>query len=144
VKNSEDGWSLVVEYTKRKLPDGTTTMVAAAGQRKERGRKADPGTDLFIKATLERTAMSILEDCDPPEMTRVELAKAVRLELDPDLEQNEPEMFDLDVRNLARQLGRLSDGELFRFAAKRGTGRKQEILSFAKPDRGRRVGRPKL
>ena len=93
---------------------------------------------------MERTALEILEDCDPPEMTRTKLAKAVSRKLEPDLEENETEKFQQQVRTLARQFGRLKDGELFECAAERNTTINREILSFVKPTRGRRVGGPKL
>jgi hypothetical protein len=143
VKNSEDGWSLAVKYTTHQLPDGTTTIVAVAGRRKERGEKIDSSTDLFKKSTEERAAMQILEDSDPPNMDRKDLARAVCQQLHPGLEKNEPESFRQGVQNLSRKFGRLKHGELFEYAAERGSGRNQEILSFAKPGRGRRVGRPK-
>ncbi len=143
VKSSEDGWSIAVEYTTHELPDGTTTMVAVAGQRKERGETKSASKDLIMKATMERTAMDILEDCDPPKMSRTKLASAVCQKLGPELKEEESEKFDQQVRNLARHLGRLKRGELFECAAEWGIGRNQEILSFAKPGRGRRAGRPR-
>ena len=142
VKSSEDGWSIAVEYTTHQLPDGNTTKVAAAGKRKERGETNSTSKDLIMKAMTERKAIEILEDCDPPKMSRTELAHAVCQQLDPDLEQKEPKMFSQNVRNLARQFGRLSHGELFQYAAEWGSGKNQEILNFAAPGRGCRAGRP--
>ena len=61
----------------------------------------------------------------------VELAQRMDL----DFENNEPEKFNQIAANLARQFGRLKDGELFRYAADRGNGKNREILNFAKPGR---------
>ena len=144
VKSSEDGWSIAVEYTMRKLPDGTTTMVAAAGKRRERAEKCGAGNDGAVNALAERAAIEILEDCDPPKMSRIKLASAVCQKLGPELKEEESEKFDQQVRALARHFGRLKHGELFECAAEWGIGRNQEILSFAKPGRGRRAGRSKL
>lgn len=144
VKSSEDGWSIAVEYATHELPDGTTTMVAVAGQRKEQGKTNKTSKDLFEKAAAERIAIEILKDCNPSKMSRMELAHAVYKQSDPNLEQREPEKFDQKVRNLARQFGRLRHGELFRYAAEWGSGKNQEILNFAMPERDSRAGRPKL
>ena len=135
VKSSEDGWSIAVEYATRELPDGTTTLVAVAGQRKEPGEKSKAKRNLMMRATAERIAMEILDDRAPLKMSRTELAQAVCRQLDPDLEQKEPEMFSQNARNLARQFGRLKRGELFRYAVECGSSKNPEILSFAKPDR---------
>ena len=135
VKSSEDGWSIAVEYMTHELPDGTTTMVAVGGQRKERSETNKANKELFIKAEKERIAMEILEDCVPPMMPRKELAIAVQRELVPDLEKSDPKTFDQKVQSLTRQLGRLKHGELFQYAAESGKGKNQEILSFSKPGR---------
>jgi hypothetical protein len=139
VKSSEDGWSITVEYVTHKFPDGTTTMVAVTGERKEQGKTTGATKELFMKAEAERTAIEILDNCDPPLMTRTDLALAVCQQLDPDLEQKEPEQFAQNVRNLTRQFGRLKHGELFQYAAKWGSGRTREIHSFSKPGQGSRV-----
>ena len=142
VKSSEDGWSIAVEYATHELPDGmATTMVAVAGQRKERGEKRSTRKDLIVKATMERTAMGILEDRNPPKMSRKKLARAVCQKLGPELKEEESEIFDQQVRALARHFGRLKHGELFECAAEWGIGRNQEITFFAKPGRGRHVKR---
>ena len=138
VKSSEDGWSIAVEYTTLKLPDGNTTKVAAAGIRKERGEKSSASKDLIMKEIAERTAMEILKDCDPPKMSRRKLAIAVWRKLDPDLEEKDSNTFDRNVQNLTRQFGRLKHGDLFKCAAEGGRGKKPEILSFTAPGRGRR------
>jgi hypothetical protein len=139
VKSSEDGWSIAVEYMTHELPDGTTTMVAVAGQRKERSETNKANKELFIKAEKERIAMEILEDCDPPMTPRKELAISVQRELVPDLEKSDPKTFDQKVQSLTRQFGRLRNGDLFECAVEWGSGRTHEILSFAKPGRLRRA-----
>ena len=139
VKSSEDGWSITVEYVTHELADGTTTMVAVTGERKEQGKTTGATKELFMKAEAERTAIEILDNCDLPLMTRTDLALAVCQQLDPDLEQKEPEQFAQNVRNLTRQFGRLTHGELFQYAAKWGSGRTREIHSFSKPGQGSRV-----
>lgn len=143
VKSSEDGWSIAVEYTTHELPNGDTTKVAAVGKRRERGKTSSASKGLFVNAIAERTAIEILEDCDRPEMSRTNLASAVCRKLGPELKEKEPEKFDQQVRNLARHFGRLKHGELLGCAAERGSGRNQEILTFAAPGRERRAGRPK-
>ena len=122
-----------------RLEIGHERPVAVAGQRKERSETNKANKELFIKAEAERTAMEILDDCDPPLMTRTDLTLAVCQQLDPDLEQKEPEQFAQNVRNLTRQFGRLTHGELFQYAAKWGSGRTREIHSFSKPGQGSRV-----
>ena len=72
---------------------------------------------------------------------RAKLAKAVGRKLDPDLEEKDPNTFVRNAKSLARHFGRLKSGELTRYAAEWGSGKNQEILGFAKPDRGRRAGR---
>jgi hypothetical protein len=140
VKSSEDGWSIAVEYTTHELPDGTTTLVAVTGQRKEQDSTNNASKETIMKAAAERIAVEILDDCDQPSMPRKELAHAVCQRLNPNLEESDPELFGHKVRNQARQFGRLTHGELFQYAAEWGKGKNQEILSFAKPGQGRRIG----
>ena len=71
-------------------------------------------------------------------MPRRKLANAVCQQFDPELAESDPNTFDQKVRNLTRKFGRLKHGELFQCAAEWGSGKNQEILSFAKPGRGRR------
>ena len=67
-------------------------------------------------------------------MRRKDLAREVCRRLSRDPEQEDPEMFSQRVNTVAREFGRLKRGVLFQCAADRGTGKKQEILSFANPD----------
>jgi hypothetical protein len=133
VKSGEDGWSIAVEYSCHELPDGSTTMVALRGKRNEPSENDGSKKGLFQRATEDRTAVEILEVCNPPKMSRGNLAAAVLQKLEPVLEDDEPEKFKQHVLKLARRFGRLRDGELFRCAAEWGSGKNQEILSFAMP-----------
>ena len=110
--------------------------MAAAGKRKEREETGSASKDLVMDAIAERAAIEILEDSNSPKMSRTELANSVWQRLDPDLEEKDQNTFARNVRNLTRVFGRLRSGELSQYAAERGTGKNQEILSFAKPGRG--------
>jgi hypothetical protein len=65
------------------------------------------------------------------------------MEFNSELERSNPNKFDVEVRTLARKLGRIKRGKLCEYATEWGTGKDQEILSFAKPGRGRRAPRPR-
>ena len=134
VKGAEDGWSLAVEYTNHELPDGNTTMVAATGQRMDRGKSGRSTNEHLPIVLREDIALEILKGCDRPKMRRKDLAREVCRRLSQDLEQDDPEKFRLLVNTVARDFGRMKRGELFQCAADRGVAPNHEILSFNTPN----------